>query len=144
MTTETTQSEVTQPFRRLPQDLPPGETPTGDRSGHTTVADDVEEQQELDEDSISSEQNLIQTAQTIYRASTDYLDSNISTTWEKNLAHFNNEHAPSTKFRTENYKRSRVFRPKTRSMTKAAEAALTNAMFSTLDVLDVKPSAVSS
>lgn len=139
MTTETTQSEVANPYRRLPQDLPPGESPMEDRSGHATVADDVEEQQDFDEDSISDEQNLIQTAQTIYRASTDYINSNISTIWEKNLAHFNNEHAPSTKFRSENYKRSRVFRPKTRSMTKAAEAALTNAMFSTLDVLDVQP-----
>lgn len=135
MANEVMQSEVETPYRRLPQDLPPGESPTGDRSGHATMADsEVEETDEL-----SSEEALIQTAETIYRASTDYLDSNITTVWERNLAHFNGEHGPSTKFGSTNYKRSRVFRPKTRSMTKSSEAALTNAMFSTLDVLDVQP-----
>ena len=135
MATEVFQSESSDPYRRLPQDLPPGESPTGDRSGHATMGDsEVEESDEL-----SSEEALIQTAETIYRASTDYLDSNITTVWERNLAHFNGEHGPSTKFGSANYKRSRVFRPKTRSMTKSSEAALTNAMFSTLDVLDVQP-----
>lgn len=97
-----------------------------------------EESYEDNSESINNDEQLIQTAQTIYRASTDYMDSNITTVWEKNLAHFNGEHAPSTKFRAQNYKRSRVFRPKTRSMTKSSEAALTNAMFSTLDVLDIQ------
>ena len=131
------ESETSDPYRRLPQDLPPGESPTGDRSGHVTMAD--EDAYDVEDESVSSDENLIQTAQTIYRASTDYMDSNITTVWEKNLAHFHGEHAPSTKFRSESYKRSRVFRPKTRSMTKASEAALTNAMFSTLDVLDIQP-----
>ena len=130
------ESETSEPYRRLPQDLPPGESPTGDRSGHATMAD--EESYEDNSESINNDEQLIQTAQTIYRASTDYMDSNITTVWEKNLAHFNGEHAPSTKFRAQNYKRSRVFRPKTRSMTKSSEAALTNAMFSTLDVLDIQ------
>lgn len=91
------------------------------------------------EEVLNSTDALIETAQAIYRASTDYMDSNITTVWETNLAHFNGEHAPGTKFSNKAYKRSRVFRPKTRSMTKASEAALTNAMFSTLDVLDVQP-----
>ena len=131
------ESETSDPYRRIPQDLPPGESPSGDRSGHAMMVDD--ESYEGDSDEISSDEQLIQTAQTIYRASTDYMDSNITTVWEKNLAHFNNEHAPSTKFRSQSYKRSRVFRPKTRSMTKSSEAARTNAMFSTLDVLDIQP-----
>jgi hypothetical protein len=116
------ESETSDPYRRIPQDLPPGESPSGDRSGHAMMVDD--ESYEGDSDEISSDEQLIQTAQTIYRASTDYMDSNITTVWEKNLAHFNNEHAPSTKFRSQSYKRSRVFRPKTRSMTKSSEAAL--------------------
>jgi hypothetical protein len=131
------ESETSEPYRRLPQDLPPGESPSGDRSGHATMAD--EDAYDDNSETVSSDEQLIQTAQTIYRASTDYMDSNITTTWERNLAHFNGEHAPSSRFRAQNYKRSRVFRPKTRSMTKASEAALTNAMFSTLDVLDIQP-----
>jgi hypothetical protein len=139
MTTDVHQSETTDPYRRLPQDLPPGESPAGDRSGHSTAADAVEDNDTESQDYIANDEQLIETARTIYRASTDYIDSNITTTWETNLAHFLGEHKPSSKFRANSYKRSRVFRPKTRSMTKASEAALTNAMFSTLDVLDVQP-----
>lgn len=139
MVAEVNQSETVQPYRRLSQDLPPGESPTGDRSGHATMADAVEQSEgEEGQELLSSDEQLLETAQTIYRASTDYMDSNITTIWETNLAHFNNEHKPSSKFRSGSYKRSQVFRPKTRSMTKSSEAALTNAMFSTLDVLDVQ------
>ena len=139
MTMDVNQTGSSNPYRRLPQDLPPGMSPSGDRSGHATMADSVENGEVESEEYMSSDEQLIQTAQTIYRASTDYMDSNITTVWERNLAHFNGEHAPSTKFTSKSFKRSRVFRPKTRSMTKASEAALTNAMFSTLDVLDVQP-----
>lgn len=139
MTTDVNQSETSDPYRRLPQDLPPGESPAGDRSGHSTMVDETESTDQDDTEILSNSEALVETAKAIYRASTDYLDSNITTIWETNLAHFNNEHGPSTKYGRQDYKRSRVFRPKTRSMTKASEAALTNAMFSTLDVLDIQP-----
>lgn len=125
------------PYTRLPQDQPPGETPGADGAG-SAVTDENDVEAET-ESFLKQEAWLIAKAHEIYTTSTDYLDSNITNTWEKNLAHFNNEHAPSTKFRSQNFKRSKVFRPKTRSMTKASEAALTNAMFSTLDVVDIQP-----
>lgn len=81
---------------------------------------------------------LIAKAHEIYTTSTDYVDANITNQWERNLAHFNNEHAPSTNFRRPDWKRSRVFRPKTRASVKAAEAALTTAAFSTQDVVDIQ------
>jgi len=139
MVTEVHQSEVTAPYRRLPQDLPPGDSPTSDRSGYGSTIDAAEDG-DVDEalEFVSSDDQLIETARTIYRASTDYLDSNITNQWETNLNHFNNEHSTTSKFRSKNFKRSRVFRPKTRSMTKSSEAALTAAMFSTLDVLDIQ------
>ena len=128
------------PYRRLPQDLPPGEAPTTDSAGGSIEAGGgVGEEGDNDEEFMDQTEWLIAKAGEIYRHSTDYLDSNITTVWETNLAHFNNEHRPSSKFRGQSYKRSRVFRPKTRSMTKSSEAALTNAMFSTLDVLDIQP-----
>jgi hypothetical protein len=127
----------TDPYTRLPQEMPPGEIPSADGAGSgITNANSLEEQEEL---FLQQEEWLIAKAHEIYTTSTDYLDANITNTWEKNLAHFNNEHAPSAKFRSQNFKRSRVFRPKTRAMTKASEAALTNAMFSTSDVLDIQP-----
>ena len=141
MTTEgIRQDESSAPYRRLPQDLPPGESPAGDRSGHATMADNAitDPKNAEAEDYLDDDAQLIETARTIYQASTDYMDSNITLVWEQNLAHFNSEHAPHTKFRAKSFKRSRVFRPKTRSMTKSSEAALTTAMFSTLDVLDIQ------
>ena len=140
MVDEVMQKDSGAPYRRTAQELPPGESPTGGRSGNTLMIDAASERgdDQNAEEALSDEAALIQTAQTIYQASTDYLDSNVTNVWETNLAHFNGEHAPGTKFNSGNYKRSRVFRPKTRSMTKAAEAALTNAMFSTLDVLDIQ------
>jgi len=141
MVNETEQQGSGEPYRRTVQDLPPGDSPTGGRSGYGGMIDDAGEtdnDQEAEE-SLQSDEALIQTAQTIYQTSTDYLDSNVTNTWETSLSHFNGQHSSGTKFNNSSYKRSRVFRPKTRSMTKSSEAALTNAMFSTLDVLDVQP-----
>ena len=127
------------PYGRMPTDMPAGETPASSSAGSREMEEGgVTTDAEGEKDSyVSTEAWLISKAHEIYTTSTDYLDANITNTWEQNLAHFNNEHAPSTKFRTQNNKRSSVFRPKTRAMTKSSEAALTAAMFSTLDVLDV-------
>lgn len=79
-------------------------------------------------------------AEQCHRSSTDFLDQNIRQQWEKNLAHFNNEHAKDSRFHNPNYKgRNRVFRPKTRSISTRAEAQLSRAMFSTTQVMAVKP-----
>ncbi len=128
------------PYGRMPTDMPPGETPSSSSAGSRELKEGgVTTDAEGEKDSyVSTEAWLISKAHEIYTTSTDYLDANITNIWEKNLAHFNNEHAPSTKFRTQNFKRSRVFRPKTRTMTKSSEAALTAAMFSTQDVLDIQ------
>jgi hypothetical protein len=132
-------SDKSDPYGRLPTDMPPGETPASSSAGSRELKEGgVTTDAEGEKDSyVSTEAWLISKAHEIYTTSTDYLDANITNIWEKNLAHFNNEHAPSTKFRTQNFKRSRVFRPKTRAMTKSSEAALTAAMFSTVDVIDV-------
>jgi hypothetical protein len=132
------------PYSRLPQDLPPGETPSSSSAGSREMLDGSGGPDSSDAEGetmsfVGTEGWLISKAHEIYTTSTDYLDANITNIWEVNLAHFNNEHAPATKFRTQNWKRSKVFRPKTRSMTKSSEAALTNAMFSTTDVVDIQP-----
>ena len=67
------------------------------------------------------------------------MDANITNEWERSLAHFHNEHAPGTNFRAKNFRRSQVFRPKTRSNVKAQEAGLAHAAFSTLDYCDIQP-----
>ena len=82
---------------------------------------------------------LLQKAQAMYTVSTDYMTANVTKTWERSLAHFRNEHAPGTNYRRTDWRRSRTFRPKTRSSIKAAEANLFAAAFSTQDFLVVTP-----
>jgi hypothetical protein len=96
-------------------------------------------EQVAEENELDRITGLVEKAQRIFSLSTAYIEANITTTWERNLAHFNSEHAPGSKISQRNYKRSRTFRPKTRSSIKAAEAALTTAAFSTLDLVDISP-----
>lgn len=82
---------------------------------------------------------LIKKAQDIYINSKDYLEANITRTWERNLYHFRGEHAPGTPYVRNDWRRARTFRPKTRANVKAQEAAHAQAAFSTEDYLQVTP-----
>lgn len=63
-------------------------------------------------------------AQSCYEASTSYVDANYRKKWEYSLRAFQNEHAPGSKYLSEEYKaRSKLFRPKTRSVIRKGEAA---------------------
>ena len=121
-------------FTRDASDLPPGMS-AEDMAG---LMQDTDEEQILKEKG-RRDSWLIQRAQTIYFNSTTYLDSNVTNTWSKNLAHFRNEHAPGSPQRSLNFKRSRLFRPKTRTNVKTQEAALAQALFSTKDQVDIQP-----
>ena len=125
-------------YTRLPSDMPPGENPPAKQAGVKDGGEGGGSEGDQYQSSYWTEAWLIQRAHEIYNSSTDYLDANITNKWETNLAHFNNEHAPSTKFRTKNFKRSRVFRPKTRAMVKGQESALATALFSTEKIAVVR------
>lgn len=127
------------PYQRGPSDLPPGETPPSDSPGGSNYQEEAEVAENMGTSMVGRDAWLIAKAHEIYTTSTDYVDANITNIWETNLAHFNNEHAPSTNFRRTDFRRTRVFRPKTRASTKSAEAALTVAAFSTQDVVDIQP-----
>lgn len=131
------QHQAGAPYQRGPGDIPPGETPPSDSPGGSNY-DDAEEK-EGKEFFAQAPAWLIAKAHEIYTTSTDYLDANITNTWERTLSHFNSEHAPHSNFRRKDFRRSRVFRPKSRSSTKSAEAGLTVAAFSTQDVVDIQP-----
>lgn len=82
----------------------------------------------------------LQRARSAYRASTDWFDAVIRPQVQRNIAHFKNRHAPGSKYYHTMFKaRSQLFRPKTRSLIRRSEAAAAVALFSTADVLDVKP-----
>lgn len=122
-------------YERTAADLPPGEDPPNE----SAIGGLSQEEENQYASSLKRESWLIQRAQEIYTSSTDYLDANITNQWETNLSHFNNEHAPSTPFRQQNFKRSNVFRPKTRSNVKTGDAAMAVAAFSTHDLVDIRP-----
>lgn len=78
-------------------------------------------------------------ARRAHEQSKTYAETHLRAEWKTGLAHFNSEHAPGSKYyKTEYAKRSRAFRPKTRSMVLRKEAAAAGAFFSMEDVCGIK------
>lgn len=79
-------------------------------------------------------------AKDAYSSSTTYVDSNYRKKWDDALRMFQSRHTSDSKYNTEAYKhRSKIFRPKTRSLVKKHEAAVASAFFSNLDVINTSP-----
>jgi hypothetical protein len=75
-----------------------------------------------------------------YQSSTSYFDSAYRRQFEESVAHFQGRHAPDSKYHSDLYKhRSKIFRPKSRSMVRKAEAGGASAFFSNVDVVDIEP-----
>jgi len=129
--------DATSPYTKDPG--PPGDTPTMGGLVTNTDAPDEEVFDENEEDQIDQGSWLVDRARQIYQSSTNYLDANIISKWERSLSHFNNEHSGDSRFSRSNYKRSRVFRPKTRANIKNQEANMAAAAFSTHQLVDIQP-----
>lgn len=135
-----------QEYSRQPADLPPGMVPnnvrpsTGGSHELTNPSEDIAGPSIQMKGGRPAESDgwCIQKATDIYINSRDYIDSNITLGWERNLHHFHGEHGPSTPYTRRDWKRSRTFRPKTRANVKAQEAAHAAAAFATQDYLDIK------
>jgi len=134
-------------YSKTAAELPPGTNPSMqiatydmDVAGrsHEDEEDEAGEIEEVEEPRLSDSWMRMK-AQEIYQTSTDYMEANITQRWEKNLSHFNNQHAPGSNYRKSSWKRSRVFRPKTRSNIKSQEAGLAAAAFSTKNLVDIQP-----
>lgn len=79
-------------------------------------------------------------AQDAFSASTSYLDANWRKKWEDSIAMFQSRHPTGSKYNSDAYKhRSRLFRPKTRSLVRKNEAAAAIAFFSNPDVVSAEP-----
>jgi len=79
-------------------------------------------------------------ARTAWAAGDEWFNSTMRRRIERNLAHYNMEHEPGSKYNTDAYgKRPRIFRPKTRTYIRKIVAAATKAYFSTADVLHTEP-----
>src|SRR5258708_40130018 len=96
--------------------------------------------QDIGVDSGSKNEDWLSLARSCYQASTDYMDTNYRKNWEDNLRAFGNKHPSDSKYNSENYRyRSRIFRPKTRSVIRRNEAAGAAAFFSNPDIIDTQP-----
>jgi len=86
------------------------------------------------------EDKWLRIARAIYEGSTDYLNANLRYQWEKSLSLFNGNHPPGSKYNTAAYdKRSKFFRPKTRTAVRNLQAAMTVAFFTNEDVISIEP-----
>lgn len=79
-------------------------------------------------------------AKRAFRASTTYIDTNYRKQWDDSIRAFNNQHATGSKYNSPAYdKRSRLFRPKTRTIIRKNEAAGAAAFFSSMEVTSILP-----
>lgn len=82
--------------------------------------------------------DFLKLSQDAYEASTTFFDTNYRSKIEYGIRAFQSEHAPGSKYLSEAWAaRSRIFRPKTRSIIRKNEAAASIALFSNADVIVV-------
>lgn len=82
----------------------------------------------------------LEMARDFHSTSTTYLDNNYRSQWEDNIRLYQNRHPKRSKYNSELYqRRSRIFRPKTRSAGQKFEAAVSNAYFATKDIITLTP-----
>ncbi len=95
---------------------------------------------QMDDDSPLVEDFWLRIAREAYEESSDWVDSNLREQWEKSISLFNSQHPPGSKYNTGAYeKRSRFFRPKTRTAVRNLQSAMAVAFFTNEDVVSVQP-----
>jgi hypothetical protein len=81
----------------------------------------------------------LQRAKDAFAFSTTYVDNNYRGKWEDGINAFNSIHPSSSKYHSGSFeKRSKLYRPKTRSIIRKIEAAAAAAYFSNSDVLSIE------
>ena len=80
-------------------------------------------------------------ARSAFNSSTTYIDNNLRKSWDDSIRSFNSQHANDSKYNNAAYdKRSKLYRPKMRSIIRKNEAAAAAAFFSNMEVVSVAPS----
>lgn len=88
----------------------------------------------------AEENSWLKLARDAYSRSTTYFENNYKKQWEDNLRMFQSKHPRDSKYMSDAYKyRSRIFRPKTRSVVRKNEATAALAFFSNPDVVSIDP-----
>ena len=95
---------------------------------------------ETDEEGVTLENPWIRLARQSYESSSEWVDANLRYQWEKSLSLFNSKHPSGSKYLSSSYdKRSRFFRPKTRTAVRNLQSAMSIAFFSNEEVMSVEP-----
>lgn len=85
-----------------------------------------------------NDQEALKYSRDAYAASTTYVDANFRKQWEDAYRMFQSKHPLDSKYNSEAYRfRSKLFRPKPRSVIRKNEAAAAAAFFSNVDVVNV-------
>lgn len=88
----------------------------------------------------SSTNEWLKLAKDAFQQSTTYFDNNVRKQVEDGLRLFNSQHPRDSKYNNDAYKyRSRIFRPKTRSVIRKHEASAYMALFSSPDFTNIDP-----
>lgn len=96
------------------------------------------EESPKEEQSERDSKDYLQMASDAFSTSTNYVDSNYRKKWEDAINMFQSRHPSDSKYNSEAYKyRSKVFRPKSRSVVRRHEAAAAAAFFSNMDVVSI-------
>ena len=99
-----------------------------------------EEEKLPDGENRQAEDSMITLSREAYYSSKTWWDSSIRKQIERNLRAFNNRHPSGSKYHTEQYrKKSKIFRPKTRTAIRKSSAAIAKAFFSSSDVVHCSP-----
>ena len=121
-------------------DPPEGEFDGWEAGEEDQDGDEGDTEDSSDEGAKESGPDWTQRAKDAKRFATTYVDSNYRRLWEDSIRAFNNQHAGSSKYNSETFrKRSNIYRPKTRTVIRKNEAAAAAAFFSNLDLIDVQP-----
>lgn len=81
----------------------------------------------------------LQIAKDSFESSTNYMDANLRKEFERNIALFKSKHPSGSKYNSAAFKsRSRLFRPKTKSVVRKNEAAASAAFFANVDVVTIE------
>lgn len=95
---------------------------------------------ETDKKTAASISPWLKLAQDANRRSTNYFDNNLRKRMEADLRMFQSKHPADSKYNSDEYKfRSKLFRPKSRSVLRKNEATAALAFFSNPDVMSIDP-----
>lgn len=83
---------------------------------------------------------FLKLASDAFYSSESYVDSYLRKQWEDGLKQWQSQHPDGSKYKSDTWKgKSKLFRPRTRSVIRKNEAAAAAAYFSTADVVNVSP-----